>query len=156
MANWLSVGSTAQKYGITEEEINELIRLRYITSSFIHDEPDIKSEQFVDTDEIEDLLEFNAEYPLPDDETVQRVPIKTLELMKQEKESLQEYSIELLEYIRLHHQRDLELMKCTRELVAVANQVLSLDETIANDIKLAITQRSKHLWRTLCHFFLKR
>lgn len=116
-----------KKYGITEEEINELIRLRYITSSFIHDEPDIKNELFVDTDEIEDLLEFNADVRLPNDETVKKVPIKTL-----------------------------ELMKCTRELIAVANQVRSLDETIANDIQFAITKRNKRLWKTLCRFFRKR
>lgn len=75
MANWLSVGSTAQKYGITEEEINELIRLRYITSSFIHDKPDIKSELFVDTDEIEDLPETVSLYKRATNDRIPSVPL---------------------------------------------------------------------------------
>ena len=36
MANWLSMQSTAEKYGIPEEQIREWIRLDYVTySSFL-------------------------------------------------------------------------------------------------------------------------
>ena len=33
MANWLSMQSTAEKYGIPEEQIREWIRLDYVTYS---------------------------------------------------------------------------------------------------------------------------
>ena len=39
MANWGSIKSVAEKYGIPEEQIHEWIRLRYLTCSSIDTEP---------------------------------------------------------------------------------------------------------------------
>ena len=62
MANWLSMQSTAEKYGVPEEQIREWIRLDYVTySSFFKRDPCDDPNPMVDT---MNLIKFLNRIPL--------------------------------------------------------------------------------------------
>lgn len=156
MANWLSVESAAKKYGVTEKEINEWIRLRYIASSSLHDEPDVKNGLFVDIEEIELVLRINATASLPDDETTLRIPVKQFESLITENESLQDFNDEILEFICFYRQREERLNKDIKKLAILTNKMLSLSVAMTHETEYTMYKRSKYLWAILRHFFKKR
>lgn len=156
MANWLSVESAAKKYGVTEKEINEWIRLRYIASSSLHDEPDVKNGLFVDIEEIEFLLRINATASLPDDETTLRVPVKQFESLITENKSLQDFNDEILEFIYFYRQREERLNKGITKLAILTNKMQSLSVAMTRETECTMYKRSKYLWAILRHFFKKR
>lgn len=98
MANWLSVKSAAEKYGISEEVILEGIRLRYLSCSSFHKEPFEDDNPMVNIDEIDDFLRFNAAEPHPDDATMERIPKKQLSWLYQEIERLEKENKDLMKY----------------------------------------------------------
>ncbi|MCD8181794.1 MAG: hypothetical protein LUE99_00445 [Bacteroides sp.] len=111
MVTWLSVKSTAEKYGITEEAVCKLMKLRYITYSSIDYDDEYYDEGLVDTDDLESFLRLNSIPSYPDDESVQRVSNNHLNWLYGENERLEEVNDELLEKIRLLTQKEAALKK---------------------------------------------
>lgn len=86
MANWISIKQAAEKFGTTEDKIHRLIRLRYITFSFVddsklggnHDEKLL----MVNADELNNNLDMNVVVALnqeTEDMSVVRIPLVELD-----------------------------------------------------------------------------
>ena len=118
MANWLSMQSTAEKYGIPEEQIREWIRLDYVTySSFFKRDPCDDPNPMVDTDE----------------QTIERVPKGHLDWLYQENARLAKINDDLREEIYSHVQWEKELNDDFTKITELANKVISLHRQIIMD-----------------------
>lgn len=155
MANWISVEATAKKYGISEKEINEWIRLRYISGSFLCDEPNFKDGMFVDIDEFERVLTVNALPPLPDDETTLRITTSEYESLLLENASLQDFNDEILEFIYFYHRKEERLNKDIKKLETLTRKMLSLSSVMTHESERKMFKRSKYIWAILRYFFTK-
>jgi hypothetical protein len=155
MANWLSIKSAAEKYGIAEEQIYELIRLRYISYSSLDCNLDDNSGPLVDTDEIDKLLHFNRIESFPDDRTIERVPVSHLNWLYKEYEKSEETNGELLEEIRSFNRKEAILKKDLKSLTSLANKITKLSSKMAEDMECVIRRKDKKTWPFLCRF-LKR
>lgn len=98
MANWLSLESTAEKYGLPEKQLYEFVRLGYVTYSSIVDLiPDEEGKVLIDTDVLDDYLYRHAIDAYPEDSTITRVPVKQLRWLEERQDELQETINELME-----------------------------------------------------------
>lgn len=102
MAIWVSIKSAAEKYGIPEKQIHEWIRLRYISSSSLDNEPYEDNNPMVNIEEIDKALDFNSLQAHPDDETVERVSKAHLEQLYQENARLEKENDDLMKDICQH------------------------------------------------------
>lgn len=159
MANWFSIKSAAKKYGVTEKEINEWIRLRYVTGSSLHDpyceEPTAEDGLFVDIDELESRLRMNAIHTLPDDEKTVRVPIQEFEGYVDANEDLQDFNDEILELIYFYKHKEEKLNKDIKKLAALTTKLRYLSMAMTCESERTMYKRSKYLWAVLRHFFNK-
>lgn len=98
MANWLSLESTAEKYGLPEKQLYEFVRLGYVTYSSIVDLiPDEEGKVLIDTDVLDDYLHRHAIGAYPEDSTITRVPVEHLRWLEEQQDELQETIDELME-----------------------------------------------------------
>ena len=137
MAIWLSLSLAAKKYGISEEQIHEWIRLGYLRCSSLDKDPYEDPDPMVDAEELEKSLEFNATKSYPDDDaTVERVPKEHLDWLYKENARLTKACDDLLEenYKNLTH------------------RILSLNEKILNNNK-TIKGKKVSAWSFLCRLF---
>ncbi|MEL5896056.1 hypothetical protein AAE250_21495 [Bacteroides sp. GD17] len=156
MANWLSIKSAAEKYGIAEEQIYELIRLRYISYSSLDCNLDDNSGPLVDTDEIDKLLHFNRIESFPDDRTIERVPVSHLNWLYKEYEKSEEINDQLLEDIRSFNRKEAILRKDLKSLASLANQITSLSAKMTKDMGCVTRRKDKKIWSFLNHLFKRK
>lgn len=97
MANWLSIQAAAEKYGVSEELIQERIRLNYLTISSLKRDPFEDPDPLVDTDELDRALELKSIQSYPDDETIERIPRGHLDWIYQENSRLAKRNDDLRE-----------------------------------------------------------
>ena len=157
MANWLSMQSTAEKYGIPEEQIREWIRFDYVTySSFFKRDPCDDPNPMVDTDELDKVLQSNSIQSCPDDETIERVPKGHLDWLYQENARLAKINDDLREEIYSHVQWEKELNDDFTKITELANKVISLHRQIIMDYEgLLNAKMGIRSFYVIC-FFLKR
>lgn len=99
MANWISIKDAAQKYDTTEENICELIRLRYIAFSYLNDDKlggNYRDKLLmIDADEINIQLDINVVETLKEGEEkspVVRIPLEELKDLLEINDELREKS----------------------------------------------------------------
>lgn len=169
MANWVSIKSVAEKYGIPEEQIHEWIRLRYLTCSSIDTEPYEDENPLVDTDELDKALEFNSLKSCPDDAIMVRVRKEHLSWLYQEKARLEKINNCLFEINDYHTQREAELEENFKKLMNYTNEILALHkkmiedyenmmenhENIMKDCENMMPEKGR-FWSSLCHLFVTK
>lgn len=113
MTKWISVKSAAEKYGTTEEVIHSLIRLRYITFSFVNDHKlggDCGTKlMMVNDEEMEEALEFNTVASLPsevEEESIVRIPFAELNDLLEINDNLREANKALSEELERFKNRE--------------------------------------------------
>lgn len=113
MTNWISIKEAAAKYGTTEDKIHYLIRLRYVTFSFLNDTKlggkyDDKL-LMVNNDELNEILDFNAVLPLMSDSKenpVVRIPLDELNSLLQINDNFREVNKSLLAELKILQKRE--------------------------------------------------
>lgn len=153
MANWLSVKSIAEKYGIKEDHIRELIRQRYVSYTIIDDETGKYCEYLIDSDRFDTLLSEAEIESLPDDKTTQRVPTKHLNWLYQEIQELENINNELAKEIYHSTQREEVLEKDLGQFASLVNKMACLYEQMNRNLEHSLDKERKGLWATLHHFF---
>lgn len=113
MTNWISIKEAAAKYGTTEDKIHYLIRLRYVTFSFLNDTKlggkyDDKL-LMVNNDELNEILDFNAVLPLMSDSKenpVVRIPLDELNSLLQINDNFREVNKSLLAELKILQKKE--------------------------------------------------
>ena len=155
MANWLSVSLAAEKYGISEEQIHEWIRLGYLRCSSLDKDPYEDSDPMVDAEDLEKSLEFNSTKSYPeDDATVERVPKEHLDCLYKENARLTKAYDDLLEENYQRSQREAKLQAEFENMADLTHRILSLNEKILNHNR-AIKGKKTSAWSFLCRLFRK-
>lgn len=155
MANWLSVSLAAEKYGISEEQIHEWIRLGYLRCSSLDKDPYEDPNPMVDAEDIEKSLEFNSTKSYPeDDATVERVPKEHLDWLYKENARLTKANDDLLEENYRRSQRETKLQAEFEKMADLTHRILSLNEKILNH-NGAIKGKKTSVWSFLCRLFRK-
>lgn len=152
MANWLSVKSAAEKYGITEERICEMMRLRHISYSPIDRDQDNYLESLVDTDEIDNAFKLNTIEALPDDGTVERVPTKLMNWLYGECERLERNNDKLREEINSYYSKDISIEKDLERLSLLVDKLKILIPDITDNTESKPCKKRV----SLCRFFKGR
>lgn len=155
MANWLSVSLAAEKYGISEEQIHEWIRLGYLRCSSLDKDPYEDSNPMVDAEDLEKSLEFNSTKSYPeDDATIERVPKEHLDWLYKENARLTKANDDLLEENYRRSQRETKLQAEFEKMADLTHRILSLNEKILNH-NGAIKGKKTSVWSFLCRLFRK-
>ncbi len=155
MANWLSVSLAAEKYGISEEQIHEWIRLGYLRCSSLDKDPYEDPDPMVDAEDLEKSLEFNSTKSYPeDDATIERVPKEHLNWLYKENARLTKVNDDLYEENYRRAQREARLQEGFEKMSDLTHRILSLNEKILNnDRKMKGGKTSA--WSFLCRLFRK-
>lgn len=155
MAIWLSLSLAAKKYGISEEQIHEWIRLGYLRCSSLDKDPYEDSDPMVDAEDLEKSLEFNSTKSYPeDDATVERVPKEHLDWLYKENARLTKAYDDLLEENYQRSQREAKLQAEFENMADLTHRILSLNEKILNHNR-AIKGKKTSAWSFLCRLFRK-
>ena len=153
MAIWLSLSLAAKKYGISEEQIHEWIRLGYLRCSSLDKDPYEDPDPMVDAEELEKSLEFNATKSYPDDDaTVERVPKEHLDWLYKKNARLTKACDDLLEENYKRAQREEKLQAGFEKMADLTHRILSLNEKILNNNK-TIKGKKVSAWSFLCRLF---
>lgn len=153
MANWLSISLAAEKYGISEEQIREWIRLGYLRCSSLDKDPYEDPDPMVDAEDLEKSLEFNSTKSYPeDDATIERVPREHLEWLYKENTRLTKDYDDLLEINYRRSQREEKLQAEFEKMADLTHRILSLNEKILNNDR-AIGGKKTSVWSFLCRLF---
>lgn len=129
MANWLSVSLAAEKYGISEEQIHEWIRLGYLRCSSLDKDPYEDPDPMVDAEDLEKSLEFNSTKSYPeDDATIERVPKEHLNWLYKENARLTKVNDDLYEENYRRAQREARLQEGFEKMSDLTHRILSLNE----------------------------
>lgn len=155
MANWLSVSLAAEKYGISEEQIHEWIRLGYLRCSSLDKDPYEDPDPMVDAEDLEKSLEFNSTKSYPeDDATIERVPKEHLDWLYKENARLTKAYDDLLEENYQRSQREAKLQAEFENMADLTHRILSLNEKILNHNR-AIKGKKTSAWSFLYRLFRK-
>lgn len=152
MANWLSTSMTAEKYGISEEQIREWIRLGYLRCSSLDKEPYDDPDPMVDTEELDKLLEFNSTKSYPDDAAVERIPKEHLDWLYKENARLTKANDDLLEENYRRSQREAGQQAEFDEMVNLTHRILSSNEKVLDNNGI-IGDGITSVWSFLCRLF---
>lgn len=153
MANWFSVKSAAEKYGIPEEQIHEWIRLKYLRSSSVDKEPYEDSNPMVDTDEIDKALELNSLKSYPDDAGMERVTKEHLNWLYQENARLEKANDDLMEANYLRTQHEAILKNNLDQMNELTNKIMNLNDTLMNCCENIVNKKGG-IWIILYRLFI--
>lgn len=155
MANWLSVSLAAEKYGISEEQIHEWIRLGYLRCSSLDKDPYEAPNPMVDAEDLEKSLEFNSTKSYPeDDATIERVPKEHLNWLYKENARLTKAYDDLLEENYRRAQREARLQEGFEKMSDLTHRILSLNEKVLNNDRKMKGGKTT-AWAFLCRLFRK-
>ncbi|WP_044265547.1 hypothetical protein [Bacteroides timonensis] len=155
MANWLSVSLAAEKYGISEEQIREWIRLGYLRCSSPDKDPYEDPDPMVDAEDLEKSLEFNSTKSYPeDDATIERVPKEHLNWLYKENARLTKAYDDLLEENYRRAQREARLQEGFEKMSDLTHRILSLNEKVLNNDRKMKGGKTT-AWSFLCRLFRK-
>ncbi|WP_330941533.1 hypothetical protein [Bacteroides sp. MSB163] len=155
MANWLSVSLAAEKYGISEEQIREWIRLGYLRCSSLDKDPYEDPDPMVDAEDLEKSLEFNSTKSYPeDDATIERVPKEHLNWLYKENARLTKAYDDLLEENYRRAQREARLQEGFEKMSDLTHRILSLNEKVLNNDRKMKGGKTT-AWSFLCRLFRK-
>lgn len=155
MANWLSIQSIVEKYGISEEQVREWIRLDYVTYSSLEREPYDDANPLVDADELDKALELNSIKSYPDDETIERVPKGHLDWLYRENERLAEINTILMEENRLRAQWEDKFEVDLAKMEDLTNNIISLHRKVVADYEAILNYRIG-IWSFLRYLFFHK
>ncbi len=155
MAIWLSASLAAEKYGISEEQIHEWIRLGYLRCSSLDKDPYEDPDPMVDAEDLEKSLEFNSTKSYPeDDATIERVPKEHLNWLYKENARLTKVNDDLHEENYRRSQREAKLQVEFEKMADLTHRILSLNEKVLdNDRKMKGGKTTA--WSFLCRLFRK-
>lgn len=152
MANWISLKSAAEKYGISEEQFREWTRLKYLRYSSIDKEPYEDSNPMLDTEEIDKALEFNTMESYPDDENMERISKVHIHFLYSEIARLEELNDKLEKVSNLQSEQINLLKGYNEKLMNMINESLFCNKGAINDCKDILNQDNK-VWHFLSHLF---
>ena len=155
MANWLSIQAAAEKYGVSEELIQERIRLTYLTISSLKRDPFEDPDPLVDTDELDRALELKSIQSYPDDETIERIPRGHLDWIYQENSRLAKRNDDLREENYLHVQWEAKLKADLDKMIELTDRLNSLHQKIVEDYKSTLSSRFE-FWPSFWHLLFSK